>query len=377
MKRYYYKVIMAALAAILLVSCEDDYVHIDTLQVFGDIFYQGQDVMLGLAVDTNDPFNNYYEWWCEEGSFPSLQQGLPMNRWTAPRKNGEFLIRCTVTCGSAKEIREAKVKVNGLFFDRFTGTALNAWTTTDQIFALNNGRLETHLNTTVAAESGAVSKTLNIADFNPPMSVTATVGIVGVSSVPPSMFDPVYPVDAPTSPIEALKWDNSMSVELSGSTPAVSIAPNYYISNIALKWWPAEHIQPSVKYVGYGSTDTVTINATDFDASLTVTLVTRADASQGRPQSAQTFSVFFKSDALKSGPEQAKNVGISIAADNTVSVVVNKQQVFTTTALAAFRPLIENAPFMLDQFIYRYPFSTQAFLDDVLLNNEATPIYFD
>jgi hypothetical protein len=371
MKRYYHKVIMAALAAILLVSCENDYVHIDTLQVHGDVFYQGQDVMLGLAVETNDPFNNYYEWWCEDGSFPSMQQGYPMNRWTAPRKNGEFLIRCTVTCGSAKETREAKVKVNGLFFERFGETTLTGWDTFDQIYALNNGRLETNTRLTTT-ESGAVSRALNVPDFYPPASITATVGIIDTTA-----FNPAYPVTPPATPETAVNWDNSMSIELTGSTPAVSIAPNYYVSSIALKWWPADHFQSSVKYLDYTSTDTLTINAPDFDACLAVTVVTRADAMQGRPESARTYSVFFQSQAFKFIPDQANNIGISIAEDYTLSIAVNKQSVFSTSALAIFRPLFENAPFMLNQFIYRYPSSTRVLLDNVLLNNEADPIYIN
>jgi hypothetical protein len=368
----YYPVILAALAVIGLVSCEEkDYVHIDTLQVHGDVFYQGQDVMVGLAVETNDPFNNYYEWWCEDGSFPGIQQGYPMNRWTAPRKNGEFLIRCTVTCGSAKETREAKVKVNGLFFDRFTGTALSGWTTSDQTFELNNGRLET--NTRLATvENGAVSRALNVPDLYPPMSVTATVGIIDTTA-----FNPAYPVTPPSTPATAVNWDNSMSVELTGSIPAVSIAPNYYISNIALKWWPADHFQSSVKYLDYTSSDSLTINAPDFDACLTATVVTRADATTGRRQSTRTYSVFFQSQAFKFVPDQTNNVGISIAEDCTLSVAVDKQQVFSTSALAAFRPLIENAPFILNQFIYRYPSSTRVFLDNVALNNETEQIYID
>jgi hypothetical protein len=121
----------------------------------------------------------------------------------------------------------------------------------------------------------------------------------------------------------------------------------------------------------------LTINAPDFDACLAVTVVTRADATEGRPESARTYSVFFQSQAFKFVPDQANNVGISIAEDYTLSVFVEKQPVFSTPALAEFRPLFENAPFMLNQFIYRYPSSTRVFLDNVILNNEADLIYLD
>ncbi|MCD8101522.1 MAG: hypothetical protein LUE26_02945 [Alistipes sp.] len=167
-------IILSLFAVLLAAGCDNETVKIDSLQILGDEFYQGQKVDMGMSVKTSDPDNTYYEWWCEAGSFPAAQQGYPVMKWTAPRENGEFLIRCTVKCGGTKETREALVKVNGVFFDRFSSNEGNStpsgWTATNQQARQRDGRFETHVLGNQPTDSlGWVTRDLGIDPFIPPL----------------------------------------------------------------------------------------------------------------------------------------------------------------------------------------------------------------
>ncbi len=360
-------IIIFILIPFILGSCkDDDFVEIDTLQIFGDEFYMGQVVNMGLAVKTSNPDDNYYLWWCEAGGFPETQQGYPVIKWTAPKQNGEFLIRCTVTCGEASETREAKVKVSGLFFDRFSGTALTNWTTTNQTTLLSNGRLITNIPSNRPNDSiGFVQKTLNVSNFFYPFSFTTEVGIVGESST----FNPKYPVTT-TNPT----WDNFMSVGVTGSTPSTTLAPTYYISEIMVDWWPTDHFLSQITYFDPSDDQTPrTINASDFDARLSVLWTRRPDPVAGIPQQTGRFMLFFKSDAFKFGPDVTGNVGMSMN-ENAVRIYVDKTEVFSTSAVHTWSTQ-HNAPLQISTFKYAYPSQTMVYMDNLVVNNSAELLY--
>jgi hypothetical protein len=354
---------MAVLA--LHTSCkDDDFVEIDTLQVLGEEFYQGEVVNMGMAVQTSNPDNNYYEWQCEAGSFPSLQQGYPVIKWTAPMESGEFMIRCKVTCDGASQTRETKVKVTGLFFDRFAGATLSNWSTGGQLAAIHDGRLETNLSTANTLDSiGSVSR--SITGIFPPFSATADVGIAGNST-----FEPKYPV---TQPPGYPLWDNYMSIGLSGGTPPVADAPTHYIQSLRVDWWPAAHMMNEVRYLSIDG-DSAVIRSADFDARLALNVVRRPDATEGIPESQAEYMIFFRTDALKMQPDQTKNVGISIDEEYTIRIFMDKTEVYSFQT-ASFRALFGQAPFRINSYRYAYPARTMVYLDNLVVNNTAELMY--
>ena len=92
----------------LMASCDDDYVEIDSLQVFGEEFFAGETVNVGMSVRMSDPDKADYYWECNGGTLLQ-RQGYTMNQWKAPRQSGRYTIKCTVTCGGAKETRQAEI----------------------------------------------------------------------------------------------------------------------------------------------------------------------------------------------------------------------------------------------------------------------------
>lgn len=53
----------------LMASCDDDYVEIDSLQVFGEEFFAGETVNVGMSVRMSDPDKADYYWECNGGNF--------------------------------------------------------------------------------------------------------------------------------------------------------------------------------------------------------------------------------------------------------------------------------------------------------------------
>lgn len=368
-------IILSLFAVLLAAGCSNETVEIDTLQIFGDEFYQGQKVDMGMSVKTSDPDNTYYEWWCEAGSFPAAQQGYPVMKWTAPKENGEFLIRCTVKCGGTKETREALVKVNGVFFDRFSSNEGNStpsgWTATNQQARQRDGQFETHVLGNQPTDSlGWVTRDLGINPFQPPLSVTADVGISS-SSVSP--FNPKFPTKS-----ETLYSDNFMGIGFTGRNPGEETAPTHYISELMVDWWPMDHYYDDVDYFAPGDNTAGTprnILASDFDARLTVKVTRRSDPAAGIQQSTETFMVFFKSEAFKAGLDQTRNVGLSVESDYKVTVNVDGTDVFTSTALQDLKAAYNNAPLDVQSFKYIYSNLTMVYLDNLVVNDSAELLY--
>ena len=66
MKRIKYLLMVAFVA--LMASCDDDYVEIDSLQVFGEEFFAGETVNVGMSVRMSDPDKADYYWECNGGT---------------------------------------------------------------------------------------------------------------------------------------------------------------------------------------------------------------------------------------------------------------------------------------------------------------------
>lgn len=376
-----YKIILIIFSAILLNACKKDSVEIDTLQVLGDEFYQGQAVNVGMAVKTSNSDKNYYEWSCEEGSFIESMQGYPTNQWTAPRKNGVYTIRCKVTCGNASQTREAKIKVSGTFFDRFTGTA-HGWTATNQTTTLNNGRMETLVTATRpdTDTAGNVVKSLGISNFYPPVSATADLGIVsGPGNTYTPYFYPGLNGLYPSGTTWKTGWDNYMGVGLTGKNPANTVTETYYISEIMVYWYPAAHYKTQVTYFDPSDDQTPRIkNSADFDGRIAVKWIRKANAIAGEQERTGTFSVFFSAPGLKmNGVEENKNVGISIDENYVIRLNLNKSTdvFFTTDALKTWRTSHDNAMLEINQYKYYYPRYTRVYLDNLVVNNQPDFLY--
>jgi hypothetical protein len=192
------------------------------------------------------------------------------------------------------------------------------------------------------------------------------VGIVGTGST----FNPVYPL-TPKQPKPG--WDNFMSIGFTGATPSLALAPEYYINEIRVDWWPTTHICNSVSYVGIDGNPAV-INASDFDASLVAKITRRPDASAGIRQTTDILMVFFKTEAFKSAPDVTKNVAISIDGNYTIRVYVNKTEVYSFQT-ASLRQRYNNPILLVNGFKYAYPPSARVYMDNLVLNNAAEVMY--
>lgn len=353
-----YRILALALVSVLLFSCkEKGTVNIDTLQVFGEEFGQGQGVKVALSVwDSNQDL--YYDWTCEEGAFLNSQQGYMTNTWTSPYKDGTYTISCKVSIDGKSETRQADIKIRGILQDRFADH-LHGWSAgTNTEGSINNYRLEANVKSSNASSTqyGSYAKTLSVPDFLPPFSLKADVGIVSGKS---------YPVSSTKG------WDNDMYIAVNGSTPEYELAPNYYIKNLCLFWWPKDHMASSYTYTDYTGVEQ-TIDASEFDAAIIVEYVYRADAATGRPEEALSFMIPFQTSALKSDAGVTKNVGMTLDQNYGLKIYVADIEIFSTTAIQTWRSSYENAALYIGGVTYRFPSSTTVFLDNVTMNYTTT-----
>lgn len=363
-------IFLTALTALALISCSKETVEIDSLQVLGDEFFQGQQVNVGMAVKTSNPDKNYYYWYCDAGSFPAAQQGYPVNKWTAPKANGEYTIGCTVTCGGESSTREIKVKVTGLFFDRFSGNKLaTSWSATNQTAILRYGRLETNVSTTRTDSLGFLTCGLGLAAAYPPVSSTADLGIV--EGMNPA-FTPSYPVSSPAHP----NWDNFMSVGFTGKSPDSSIPTTFYINEIRFDWWPTQHMLASVPYFSPDDDyEEHFKDASTFDVRLVCTYTRKSDTSVGIDTYSGTFQVFFSTVDLKFGPDVTRNVAMSISEDYIVKLYAGQSEICSSDAVKIWRESHDNAALTINQFKYIYPSVTKVFMDNLVVNNGVELLY--
>jgi len=422
MKRYSILTVVLA-ALVLLGSCskDKDFVRIDSISVLGDEFPQGATVQLGMSAEVSD-VNARYDWFCDGGTILERQNGYVTMTWTAPMASGEYTVGCTVTVGSASETRTVKIRVTGLFFDRFVG-ATSTWTKSGNSANLDvlEGRLTTAVTATANAPADSVAyatKALGKADFYPPVSVTARTGIMGGIQNPNT---PKYPVTAPPYAWETIQedlstdpptpvsrwtvgndvppdairsrvpgWDNPMGFGLTGDDPGVELASTHYISEVRLDWWPTTHMQSTLRY--YSPTDEPyfqedgpapvapvppsTIAAADFNARVAIRWERRQSIAPAVQAYGGWIMIPFKHAAFEQGLDVDKVVGISVAEDYTISVVVDKETVYTTDGLKVWKSTwMPSALFKINEVKYQYPKRTRVYLDDVVANDKAEFMY--
>ncbi|GHV25426.1 hypothetical protein FACS1894176_03870 [Bacteroidia bacterium] len=366
--------------------------RIDSLQIFGEEFYYGETVNVGMSVQTSDPDNTSYFWECSEGEFLQ-RQGYTLNQWKAPKKAGVYKIKCTVTCGGKKETREADILVSGLFFERFSsGEGTNAlptgWAQTNSpngATQIRNHRMEVYVNEN-AQSHGELRYNIGQSNFFPPYSTKADVGIVGTEA---NNYVPKYPTSDATDdasfPKRFPSKDSYSAIAITGNTPTLVLAPTYFINELRVEFYPeADHVQPTYTYLPVGGTpgnaaDSVTINKGDFDGVLTFQWTRRANVSQGITQLQSWYSIPFKAVQFIIRPEQSLTFGLSVEEDYTVSVAANGVEIFKSDALKTWRESIAavdgvGAPLAAKEFKYIYPYRTRAFLDNVFFYTTA---YYD
>lgn len=176
-----------------LAACSDkDYVEIDSLQVFGERFFQGETVNIGISVSMSSPDDAEYYWSCDGGEMVH-RDGYVLNQWKAPRENGIYTIRCTVKCNGASDTREAHVRVDGFYFETFGNTTVS----------VNNGNIDSGKSTggingryEGLAKSGKYDgiyfgKNLGDGTLYTPVSGEFECGIIGNSRT--NTFKPLFP----------------------------------------------------------------------------------------------------------------------------------------------------------------------------------------
>ncbi|MDR1810961.1 MAG: hypothetical protein LBR34_11290 [Prevotella sp.] len=383
-------IVLLSFLSLAFLSCEDeDSVQIDSLQVFGEEFYYGETVNVGMAVHSSDPDNTSYYWECDGGSFLQ-RQGYTINQWKAPKRAGVYKIKCTVTCGSAKQTREADIMVSGLFFERFSGANANSlptgWSQTNTTggFYIRDKRLE--LVVAQGFDHGEVRYNIGQSNFFPPFSCKSDVGIVGA---PGNINVPLYPnSDNSSTSAFASKFpsaDNYCGVAITANTPSATLAPTYFINELRVEFYPeADHAQSEIKYLRVGGepgnpADSVPINKADFDGILRFQWTRRANVAAGIVQLQSWYSIPFKAAVLRYGAEQPVTIGLSVDEDYIVSVAANGNEIFSTEELKNWRQTIIDldgvgAPIAAKEFKYLYPANTRVFLDNVFFYAAA---YYD
>lgn len=369
MKRIKYLLMVAFVA--LMASCDDDYVEIDSLQVFGEEFFAGETVNVGMSVRMSDPDKADYYWECNGGTLLQ-RQGYTMNQWKAPRQSGRYTIKCTVTCGGAKETRQAEIWVNGLFFDRFGGTTATGWSNSNSATQIRDGRYQLNVTTPNATTRsyGEVRYNLNQKEFYPPMSTRFDCGIVGGAT---NTNNPKYPID----PVKFVYGENACAVAVSGNTPSVDITTTYFISEVRFEWWPKNHILAAVPWGTNIYTDVndnpVSFNADEFDAIIRFQWTLKADRENGRP-TVQTgwvaVPVKIQNNLLKYDVEESKTVGLAISEDYTIKAMVGTTTLATSDVMKQWRAAHDNAVLQVKEFKYVYPPLTQVYLDNVFFYSD-------
>jgi len=337
--------------------------------VFGEEFYYSETVNVAMSVSTSDPDDVDYFWECDGGTFLQ-RQGYSLNQWKAPNKAGIYKIKCTVTCGSAKQTREAEINVSGFFFEKFdnsdgSNSLPTGWAQSNSATQTRNKRMELQV-TTAGKEYGEFRYDFKKTEFFPPFSCKSDVGTVGGSS---NANNPKYPNAPEVFPFAGK--DNNCAIVVTTNTPSMTAAPTFFISELRLEWWPDNHVLPELKYLAPGATDTTTIASTDFDAMLRFRWTRRANVGEGIPQAQGWFAIPIKNSALKYGVDVNKNIGLAIDEDYVVTANVNGVEVLRTEAIKNWRPTAGDAPMVIKEFKYVFPAKTRVYIDNVYVYLDA------
>ena len=346
-------------------SCNDDFVEIDSLQVFGEEFYKGETVNLGIAVRMSNPDDAYYYWECDGGTLLQ-RQGYTLNQWKAPREAGTYTVRCTVSCGGAKQTREAKILVNGYFFERFGGSSVQGWSNSNTTAKVKDGRYELFVNS--GKTNAEIRYNFNDLELYPPVSGEYDCGIIGNKLV--NTYSPRFPVDSIAAKFG--DTDNPCGVSITGNSPAASVTSTYYISEVRVEWYPMAHLRSSQNYYTWDDPDNEkTIKAEDFDAFFSFHWVLKANSETGSKQKDGWVKVPYTIPALKYGVDVNKHIGIAIAEDYSIKFLVDGTEIFTADEMKKWRASHDNAPFQIKEFKHRYPGKTAVYLDNVYFYDDG------
>lgn len=370
------KYIILAAIVVFVYSCKNEgEIVIDSLQIFGDEFYYGETVNVGMAVSTPDPDNTTFYWECDGGSFLQ-RQGYTLNQWKAPDKAGVYKIKCTVECNGKKVTREADLLVSGFFFQRFdspdANTLPNGWSQSNSATQTRGKRMELQV-TTSGQHHGEIRYNMNKSELYPPYSTKADVGIVGSVS---NVNDPKYPNSSTaTSGTFASRYptqDNYSAIHITGNTPSTTAAPTHFINEMRVEFYPeADHVQPFYKYLKVGGEsgsplDSITIAESEFDAIFRFQYTRRANVSEGILQQQVWYAIPFKASSLVFGAEKPVSFGVSVSEDYIVTVTANDAVIFTTNEVKNWRETKGgNAVLAAKEFKFSYPSHTRMFLDNV------------
>lgn len=353
-----------------LAACSDkDYVEIDSLQVFGERFFQGETVNIGVSVSMSSPDDAEYYWSCDGGEMVH-RDGYVLNQWKAPRENGIYTIRCTVKCNGASATREAHVLVDGFFFETFGNTTVS----------VNNSNVDKGTSTggidgryEGVAKSGKYDgiyfgKNLGDGTLYAPVSGEFECGIIGNTRT--NTFKPLYPVGI--DPPKFGNKDNQCAISIQGQATPSDNPSSYYINCVRVEWWPMEHLQPTIKYrtIDSPSAD-VTSNREDFDAVVSFQWYQKANAELGIKQTNGWIKMPFKCPALRYDVDVTKRVGLAVDENNIVKFYVDGNEAYTWNGLATYCSEHENAPFRIQAFRYIFPGQTACYWDNVSFYNDG------
>ena len=363
------KFISAACIALAFTACSDkDYVEIDSLQVFGDQFYKGETVNVGIAVNMSDPTVAEYYWECDGGRMVH-RDGYVVNQWVAPNENGTYKIRCTVKCGGASQTREAEVVVSGFFFETFGNTTVSMNNSNAKATSTGgeNGRYEVLPNKT-SSNPIRIGKTWASDNrIYPPLSGNLDCGIIGNTRV--NTYKPLYPVNAASF---GFKTDNPCVLHFDGAAPSADVTTTYYIGSVRVEWFPQDHILASQNYLSIDDpVNEKTVMAGDFDALISFRWYKKANDATGERQTNGWFKMPFKCPELKYGADVTKNVGISIAEDYTVKFFVDGVEKLSWDDLKTWRASHDYAVFLNSAFQYIFPGKTACYVDNMWFYDDA------
>lgn len=367
MKNVKYLLLLCVVA--LMSACtEKDYVNIDSLQVFGERFYKGETVNMGMSVSMSNPDIAEYYWECDGGQIVH-RNGYVVNQWKAPRENGVYTVRCTVKCGSASETREAKIVVDGYFFETFGNTTVSM--NNSGATSKSTGGVDGYYQG--VAQSGKTSvylgKDFGDSELYAPVSGELDCWIIDDAKI--NTNKPLYPVDSVKAAFKNV--DNPLALHLEGNTPPAEVTTTYFIKSVRVEWWPMAHL---LKGQNYSTVDeplvTKRVLRDDFDGMVSFQWTKKANADTGEKQASGWFKMPFKSDLLRYSAGVKHRMALCITNDNIIKFFCDGVEVVSYDGMAQYCAANDNAKFQVKGFRFMFPGKTACGIDNMVLYDDGT-----
>lgn len=352
----------------MFASCkDDDFVKIDSLQVYGERFYKGETVDVGVSVSMSDPDEAEYYWSCDGGQMVH-RDGYVVNQWKAPKENGVYTITCKVKCNGASATRQARVIVDGYFFETFGKTSVSM--NNSNIKATSTGGVDGRYQG--VANSGKTScyigKNLPDKCFSP-VSAEFDCGIIGNARV--NTYKPLYPVDSVAAGFKTT--DNPLAIHLQAAAPDAEVTTTYYINAVRVEWWPMAHLRSTQKYKSVDDLSTdIEISRDDFDGMVSFQWYKKANADLGIAQTNGWVKVPFKNAKLKYGADVNHKIGLAVTEDKMVKFYVDGVEEFSWDGLAKFCQTHDDAPFYVSALRHIFPGKTACYVDNMVFYDDGT-----